>query len=178
KPRHAGQAARLARLHQRAGARFRAGPHRRNRRAGHGPRRHGARYGGRDRVCRWSRRGRDRRRRHPAPRDATPQAPRSGNTRGAGKPLLNPRPRRYMRGEPQEGRMNIFDKGFSPAEAELRYLDADYVVIKPGSFVRCAITGKPIALDELLYWNVDRQEAYADYETAHEAFVRNGLGRP
>ena len=58
--------------------------------------------------------------------------------------------------------MNIFDKGFAPAEAVIRYLDGDYVVLKPGSFVRCAITGKPIPLDELFYWNVDRQEAYAD----------------
>lgn len=72
--------------------------------------------------------------------------------------------------------MNIFDKGFSPSEAELRYLDADYVVIKPGSFVRCAITGKPIALDELLYWNVDRQEAYADPDAARIAYERHGIG--
>lgn len=72
--------------------------------------------------------------------------------------------------------MNIFDKGFTPAEAQLRYLDADYVVLRPGSFVRCAITGRPIPLDELSYWNVDRQEAYADIETANEAYRRYGLG--
>jgi len=72
--------------------------------------------------------------------------------------------------------MNIFDKGFAPSEAHIRYLDADYVVIRPGSFVRCAITGKPIPLDELTYWNVDRQEAYTDALAAHEAFKRRGLG--
>jgi len=72
--------------------------------------------------------------------------------------------------------MNIFDKGFAPAEAVIRYLDGDYVVLKPGSFVRCAITNKPIPIDELFYWNVDRQEAYADAATAHEAFARFGLG--
>ena len=55
--------------------------------------------------------------------------------------------------------MNIFDKGFSPSEAVIRYLDGDYVVLKPGSFVRCAITGKPIPLDELSYWTVARPEA-------------------
>ena len=54
--------------------------------------------------------------------------------------------------------MNIFDKGFAPTEAVVRYLDGDYVVLKPGSFVRCAITQKPIPLDELFYWSVDRQE--------------------
>lgn len=71
--------------------------------------------------------------------------------------------------------MNIFDKSFSPAEAQLRYLDADYVVLRPGTFVRCAITGTPIPLDELTYWNVDRQEAYADASAGHEAYQRYGL---
>lgn len=72
--------------------------------------------------------------------------------------------------------MNIFDKGFTPSEAVIRYLDGDYVVLKPGSFVRCAITGKPIPVDELSYWNVDRQEAYADAGAALEAYTRHGLG--
>lgn len=72
--------------------------------------------------------------------------------------------------------MNIFDRGFSPSEAEVRYTDGDYVVLRPGSFVRCAVTGRPIPLDELTYWNIDRQEAYADAEAAHEAFARYGLG--
>ncbi len=71
--------------------------------------------------------------------------------------------------------MNIFDKSFSPAEAQIKYLDADYVVMKPGSFVRCAMTGVPIPIDELTYWNVDRQEAYANAGAAHDAFKRFGL---
>ena len=71
--------------------------------------------------------------------------------------------------------MNIFDKGFAPSEAVIRYLDGDYVVLKPGSFVRCAISGKPIPVDELTYWNVDRQEAYADADAALEAYKRHGL---
>jgi hypothetical protein len=71
--------------------------------------------------------------------------------------------------------MNIFDKSISPTEAQLRYLDADYVVMKPGSFVRCAVTGKSIPIDELHYWNVDRQEAYADASAALTAFERHGL---
>jgi hypothetical protein len=72
--------------------------------------------------------------------------------------------------------MNIFDKSFSPAEATLRYLDGDYVVLKPGTFVRCAITGKPIPLDELFYWSVDRQEPYLDVAAAQEALERFGRG--
>lgn len=66
--------------------------------------------------------------------------------------------------------MNRFENRFSGGtEAQLRYLDADYQVIKQGSFVRCAVSGKPIRLDELHYWNVERQEPYA---SAHEAMAR------
>lgn len=71
--------------------------------------------------------------------------------------------------------MNIYDKNFTPSEAVIRYLDGDYVVVRPGSFVRCAITGKPIPIDELSYWNVDRQEAYVDADAALEAFKHHGL---
>lgn len=46
-------------------------------------------------------------------------------------------------------------------EAEVKYLDGDFRVIKPGAFVRCAVTGVAIPLEELKYWNVDLQEAYA-----------------
>ena len=46
-------------------------------------------------------------------------------------------------------------------EAEVKYLDGDFRVVKPGAFVRCAVTGQAIPLEELKYWSVDRQEAYA-----------------
>jgi hypothetical protein len=46
-------------------------------------------------------------------------------------------------------------------EAKLQYLDGDYRLISPGSYVICAVTGAHIPLDELKYWSVDRQEAYA-----------------
>jgi hypothetical protein len=36
--------------------------------------------------------------------------------------------------------------------------------VKPGAFVRCAVTGVEIPLDELKYWSVERQEAYASPE--------------
>ncbi|MCS6761529.1 MAG: DUF2093 domain-containing protein [Candidatus Devosia symbiotica] len=71
--------------------------------------------------------------------------------------------------------MNLFSQGTALTEAVIRYLDGDYVVLKPGNFARCAITGKSIPLDELFYWNVDRQEAYADATAAHMAFERFGL---
>ena len=46
-------------------------------------------------------------------------------------------------------------------EAEVKYLDGDFRVVKPGAFVRCGVTGVPIPLEELKYWSVDRQEAYS-----------------
>ena len=49
-------------------------------------------------------------------------------------------------------------------EAKIQYLDGDFRVISPGAFVRCSVTGAAIPLDELKYWSVDRQEAYATPE--------------
>lgn len=57
--------------------------------------------------------------------------------------------------------MNRFE-GHGAREARIRYLDGDFQVVSPGSFVRCAVTGAAIPLDELKYWSVDRQEAYVD----------------
>jgi len=49
-------------------------------------------------------------------------------------------------------------------EAELKFLDGDFRILRPGAFVRCAVTGASIPLEELKYWNVDLQEAYASPE--------------
>jgi len=46
-------------------------------------------------------------------------------------------------------------------EARVRYGDGEYKVVATGDFVRCSVTGQPIALTDLRYWNVERQEAYA-----------------
>lgn len=63
--------------------------------------------------------------------------------------------------------MNRFE-GPGSGEARVRYLDGDFQVISPGSFVRCAVTGRAIPLDELKYWSVSRQEAYADAQISFE----------
>ncbi len=61
--------------------------------------------------------------------------------------------------------MNRFDRPApGAAEARVELLDGELRVVRPGAFVRCAVTGAPIPLDELRYWNVDRQEAYANPE--------------
>ncbi|WP_306261653.1 DUF2093 domain-containing protein [Pararhizobium sp. IMCC21322] len=53
--------------------------------------------------------------------------------------------------------------------AELRYLDNDFQVVRPGSHVKCAITAALIELEELKYWSVARQEAYATIEASLKA---------
>ena len=50
--------------------------------------------------------------------------------------------------------------------ATLLYGPNGFRVIKPGRFVTCAVTGEPIPLEQLRYWSVDRQEAYASPEIA------------
>ena len=58
--------------------------------------------------------------------------------------------------------LNRFDPRAPMAgEAEVKYLDGDFRVVRPGAYVRCAVTGVPIPLEELKYWSVERQEAYA-----------------
>jgi len=61
--------------------------------------------------------------------------------------------------------MNRFE-GSGSGEAKVKYLDSDFQVIAPGSFVRCAVTGQKIPLDELKYWSFARQEPYVDVEAS------------
>jgi hypothetical protein len=68
--------------------------------------------------------------------------------------------------------MNRHERAGRPGdEAKLRYLDGDFQVLTPGTYVRCAVTGRAIPLAELRYWNVDTQEAYADAAAAYQAFL-------
>lgn len=75
---------------------------------------------------------------------------------------LNP----YVRG------MNAFDRDMAGL-AQLHYGDGEFVVLKPGRFVLCAVTGQQIPLEALHYWSVERQEAYAG---AAEALQAMGYG--
>lgn len=60
-------------------------------------------------------------------------------------------------------------EGLGSKEAKLKYLDGDFQILSNGSFVRCAVTQKPIPLDELKYWSVARQEPYVDVEASLKA---------
>ncbi len=59
-------------------------------------------------------------------------------------------------------------------EAKIHYLDGTFRLLAAGDHVRCAITGAIIPLDELRYWSVQRQEAYADAAASLEAERRAG----
>ncbi|HEX5775210.1 MAG TPA: DUF2093 domain-containing protein [Caulobacteraceae bacterium] len=50
--------------------------------------------------------------------------------------------------------------------AKLHYGDGEYVVLKPGRYVVCAVTGVKIPLEALRYWSPELQEAYASPEQA------------
>ncbi|WP_183799863.1 DUF2093 domain-containing protein [Mycoplana azooxidifex] len=68
-------------------------------------------------------------------------------------------------------------EGNGSREAKIRYLDADFQILVPGSYVVCAVTGEQIPLDELRYWSVARQEAYADAAASLKAELLAG-GHP
>ncbi|MEL6687749.1 MAG: DUF2093 domain-containing protein [Pseudomonadota bacterium] len=68
--------------------------------------------------------------------------------------------------------MNMF---FSQrGEAKLHYGASDFTILEGGAYVFCAVTKAKIPLEELRYWNDDRQEAYRDAAAALEGFKRAG----
>ncbi len=56
-------------------------------------------------------------------------------------------------------------------EAKLVYQDGDYQVLKYGTFVKCAVTGDPINLDDLRYWSVELQEPYKTAEISLNRYI-------
>ena len=60
-------------------------------------------------------------------------------------------------------KLNTFGEG----SAQVHYGTPELTILRPGRFVRCAVTGAPITLEELRYWSVQLQEAYVDAATAN-----------
>ena len=50
--------------------------------------------------------------------------------------------------------------------AKLKFLPNNFEIIENGDYVICAIPKKKIPLENLNYWNVDKQEAYYSYVEA------------
>ncbi len=66
--------------------------------------------------------------------------------------------------------MNLMERGMR-GPAVLKYLDADYKVVSAGSYVICAVSGVHISLEDLRYWSVDLQEAYATSQVAFQRYT-------
>lgn len=61
----------------------------------------------------------------------------------------------------------LMSQGGRPAR--LHYMANNFRVLTPGDHVVCAVSGDKVPLDQLRYWSVARQEAYATAEIAVKA---------
>ena len=61
--------------------------------------------------------------------------------------------------------MNAHDRNLD-GEAVVHYGDGEFVLMKPGRFVVCAVSGKQVPLEALRYWSPVLQEAYAGPQEA------------
>lgn len=62
----------------------------------------------------------------------------------------------------------------SAEPAQILYDTPDFEIVRPGSFVLCAVSGERIPLGELKYWSAAYQEAYRSAEESTAAFVAGG----
>ena len=53
--------------------------------------------------------------------------------------------------------------------AKIKYLPNNFQIIENGDFVECAVSGKQINIENLTYWNVEKQEPYFSYKEAFKA---------
>jgi len=60
--------------------------------------------------------------------------------------------------------------------ARLHYMANNYRVLSQGDHVLCAVSGERIAIDDLRYWSVARQEAYASSAIAIGALAGTSAG--
>tara|TARA_Y100000996_G_scaffold366534_1_gene311877 strand:- start:33 stop:230 length:198 start_codon:yes stop_codon:yes gene_type:complete len=51
--------------------------------------------------------------------------------------------------------------------AKIKYLPNNFQIIEPGDYVKCAVSGKQIGIENLTYWSVELQEPYFSYVEAH-----------
>jgi len=54
--------------------------------------------------------------------------------------------------------------------ATIKYLPNNFEIIEDGDHVICAVSGKKIYLDKLIYWNVELQEAYFSPKEAQQRY--------
>ncbi|NML10438.1 DUF2093 domain-containing protein [Sphingobium sp. AR-3-1] len=56
--------------------------------------------------------------------------------------------------------------------ARLHYMPYSFRVLQAGDHVLCAVTGRKIALEDLRYWSIARQEPYANAEASVQAELK------
>jgi len=54
----------------------------------------------------------------------------------------------------------------------LHYMANSFRMLTAGDHVICAVTGQPIALEELRYWSVVKQEPYVSAEASARATLK------
>ncbi len=59
----------------------------------------------------------------------------------------------------------------SDRPAKLHYMANGFRVLTPGDHVVCAVSGVVIPIDQIRYWDVSRQQAYATAQIASEAMA-------
>ena len=70
--------------------------------------------------------------------------------------------------------MNRIDPLFPvQREAKLRYLDHEYDILVPGDFVRCAVTGDPIRIENLRYWSITQQVPFKSAKESFEHYIKD-----
>ena len=83
---------------------------------------------------------------------------------------------RMARTFPADGSFQVLNRYDRPSpaagEAEVKFLDGDFRIVRPGACVRCAVTGVPIPIEELKYWSVDLQEASTSRKRSRNAATR------
>lgn len=60
--------------------------------------------------------------------------------------------------------------------AQIHYHTPEFDILRPGSYVLCAVSGERIPLNELKYWSAEFQEAYRSAAEATAAMLAGGAG--
>jgi len=57
--------------------------------------------------------------------------------------------------------------------AKLHYMANNFRLLAPGDHIICAVSGQQVALEDLRYWSVEKQEGYASAELSVQAALAN-----
>jgi hypothetical protein len=55
-------------------------------------------------------------------------------------------------------------------KAKLKFNPSNFEIVENGDYVVCAVSGKEIPINQLMYWNVEHQEAYYSPKEAQQRY--------